>query len=160
MFIKVAVLVPLPKGSPLGTPRRQTERYINSDHVVSVNPHSGEVALINGHSITVTEESASYFLVCLEAQSAHTEQAPGTPSLKTQTAQALRWEFPHGATLEDLQKIDALANADADEILNALAELFEEKVIKRSLIEPIIYIHASNYQASTKDALNANPDLS
>ncbi len=140
MFIKVIVR---PARSISAKPQ---PRYVNSDHIEHVDADNGVLLFANASQLNVTPDSAAYFLACVEAKAAHTEEAIEPPSLKSRIAQALRWDYPHGALVSYLTSV--LPQETAGEIEDKLAELEAENTAIQ--IGPFWY-HASNRPAPVAD---------
>lgn len=131
---------------------RSHDIYINSDHIVSVDPVSHLLIPKDGKGVyDVTPDSVAYFLFCIEAQTALTDAADvpaEPPSLKTRTAVALRDDFPNGVSyadlLEHVKGIDT--NYTGAELTEVLRELQAENVITKPDNKPAFFQHRANLQ--------------
>lgn len=161
MFVKVTEV------QPNGATR---DLFLNSDCVAILAPDGSFYKIIfidplaNANTLnppSITRESGDYFLTCVEAQSAQVAEPADPPSLKTRIAQALRYDFPHGARVSYLEPL--YPKSAQSDIEAALIELQIEKV---ALEIAGFWYHASNSPLKSKPSpdpsteaadLNSNP---
>lgn len=127
--------------------------FINSDRVAQIVINDDEATLFigdnPGYSIQVPADAAHYFLECVEVQAAQETAAPEPPSLKTQIAQMLRFNYPSGLTKDGIYHlILSSTKYTIPEIDIALDHLQAERVLFRSSTYPTIFQHAAHIKPS------------
>lgn len=105
--------------------------YINSERVTSlmITSNSAALELADNELVTITRESADYFLAEVDARHAQVtiEDMPTRP-LASRLATKLRDEYPEGLTILVLQR-DVFPEHTHDELTKAASQLFKEHVI-------------------------------
>lgn len=120
-------------------------RYINTDHIVIGNPeqYQIQVRIFGGEVLDLTPESFNYLFTCVDLQAAMLATKLEPLSLQSRIAQALRYDFPQGATSTKL--IVFLRVTDSADFQDALTILHSENVIIQT---GDFYRHASNSKPS------------
>lgn len=122
------------------------DRYINSDHIVLIEPHLASnaalVLLTTGHQIAVPLTIVAYITQVLDANDAYTEEQLAELSLESRLAQFLRNQSA-GQSTERL--CTQFKDDKPEQICIALENLLASNTV-RALGDNInsLYYHASN----------------